>query len=109
MPRKRQLVLIKLKDPSDRLSETVSLGSPRAFRDAVAAHNTAPDGSPQARAGTEILYGPGIVVEIAAGQDEVRQALVTCLDEDTAWPVLRAICKANGWKLQDMESGQMFG
>lgn len=109
MARKRQLVLIKLKDPDDRLSETVPLGSSRAFRDAVARYNTAPDGGPSKRMGTEILHGPGIVVEIASGQDEVRQALVTCLDEDTAWPVLRAICKGNSWKLQDMESGQMFG
>lgn len=109
MAKRRQLVLIKLEDPDDRLSATVPLGSTRDFVAAVAAYNTAPDGGPTRRMGTEVLYGPGIVVEIPSGQPEVRQALVTCIEQELAWPVLRGICTATGWKLQDMESGQMFG
>lgn len=109
MARKRQLVLIKLEDPDDPASSPVPLGSAREFRESVARFNTATDGGPQKRSGTEVYHGPGIVVEIAPIDDEVRQALVTCLNEDFAWPILREICKANGWKLQDMESGQMFG
>ena len=109
MAKRRQLVLIKLEDPEDRLSATVPLGSTKDFITAVSAYNTAPDGGPARRMGTEVLYGPGIIVEIPAGQSEVRQALVTCIEQDLAWPVLRGICDATGWKLQDMESGQMFG
>ena len=109
MARKRQLVLIKLEDPDDRLSAVVPLARAKDFKDLVARFNTAPDGSGPPKGATEFLYGPGMVVEVPAGQDEVRQALVTCLDQDTAWPVLRAMCRELGWKLQDMESGQMFG
>lgn len=109
MARKRQLVLIRLENPDDRLSATVPLGTPREFRDTLAPFNTAPDGGPSKRMGTEVLYGPGIIVEIPAGQPEIRQALVSCIEQDMAWPVLRGICRATGWKLQDMDSGQMFG
>ncbi|MEM1183715.1 MAG: hypothetical protein AAGI53_01810 [Planctomycetota bacterium] len=109
MPKRRQLVLIKLENPDDRLSATVPLGSTGDFVKAVSAFNTAPDGGAGKRMGTEVLHGPGMVVEIPAGQSEIRQALVTCTEQDLAWPVLRGICSATGWKLQDMESGQMFG
>ena len=109
MAKRRQLVLIKLENPDDRLSATVPLGSTKDFVATVAAFNTAPDGGRTTRMGTEVLHGPGMVVEIPSGQSEVRQALVTCSEQETAWPVLRGICAATGWKLQDMESGQMFG
>jgi hypothetical protein len=109
MARKRQLVLIRLEDPDDRLSATVPLGSPREFLAAVERFNIAPDGGTAKRMGTQMLYGPGMVVEIPDGQPEIRQALVTCVEQDTAWPVLQALLKATSWKLQDMESGQMFG
>jgi len=109
MSKRRQLVLINLENPGDRLSATVPLGSTREFLATVAAFNTAPDGGPAKRMGTEILHGPGMVIEIPSGQAEVRQALVTCIEQDMAWPVLRGMCTATGWKLQDMDSGQMFG
>ncbi len=109
MPRSRQLVLIKLEDPDDRLSPTVPLGTEREFREAVAPFNTGDDGSPPGGTGSITLYGPGMVIEIAPVDGEVRQALVSCQVEDFAWPTLYRMCKTNKWKLQDMESGQMFG
>jgi hypothetical protein len=91
------------------MSQTVPLCDPRTFRETLARHNTAGDGSPTTRAGTEIFYGPGIVIETMAAQREVRQALVSCIEEELAWLVMRDICRDGGWKMQDMESGQIFG
>lgn len=108
MARKRQLVLIKLKDPEDRLSETVPLGSIDSFAESVAPFNTAPDGS-ASEGVTRSFYGPGVIIEVSSVSPEVRQALVYCYNEDMAFPVLYRMCRARGWKLQDMESGQMFG
>ena len=112
MARRRQLALIKLEDPDDRLSPTVALGSESEFREAVAPFNTATDrlGETGAHAaGSITFYGPGLAIEVVPVDGLVRQALVYCQNEDFAWPVLYGICKGNGWKLQDMETGQMFG
>jgi hypothetical protein len=106
--KRRHLVLIRLEDPDDRLSPIVPLGTEREFREAVAPFNTATDGGPGGM-GSITFYGPGLVIEIVPQDGVVRQALVSCQTEDFAWPVLYRICRANRWKLQDMESGQMFG
>ncbi len=106
---KRLLVLIKPKDPEDPLAGNFPLGKPREFADAVALFNTAPDGSTTSRLGTAVLHGPGYTVEYAAGQDMVNQAMVSVYEAESAWPVLSRMCKALGWKMQDTESGQIFG
>lgn len=110
--RRRQLALIKLEDANDRLSPTVPLGNEAEFREAVAPFNTATDRLGQNgthSAGSITFYGPGLAIEVVPVDGKVRQALVYCQDEDFAWPVLYRMCKGNGWKLQDMETGQMFG
>ena len=110
MAKRRQLALICLSDPNDPMSATAPLGTLAEFTEQCAKFNTATDNAPSAGAsGTTLLHGPGFVVELAQGGKEVRQALVTCHDENLAWPVLWKLCKAAGWKLQDMESGRMFG
>ena len=101
-------MLIKLSDPDDNLSPPVALGTSKEFLKCAARFNTAPDGG-SAKHGTETLYGPGMLVELPLNQDEIRQALVSCYDQELAWPVLYGMCKAFGWKLQDMDTGQVFG
>lgn len=103
----RVLVLMNPADPADAGAGTRPLGSPAAFRAAVAPFNTAPDGSSPAT-GTEVLHGPGIVIELPLGQDEIRQATVTVIDQDCAWPLLRRLCRTLGWRMQDVDSGQVF-
>ncbi|RMH10351.1 MAG: hypothetical protein D6695_11615 [Planctomycetota bacterium] len=107
--KKRQLALFRLNDPDDPGSGYASLGTVREFIDQLAPFNTAPDGSPPRQTGTEVLHGPGIVIEYASNQDEVRQAILTVVDQDVAWPVLSRLCKTLCWKMQDLESGQVFG
>lgn len=107
---KKQIVLIKPVDPAAKSTAAglKPLGSLRQVREALANFNTAPDGG-KARLGTEVLHGPGIVLEVPTGLDEVSQAMVTVLDEEIAWPVLSRLCKTLGWKMMDIESGRMFG
>jgi hypothetical protein len=85
------------------------LGSLRQVRESLANFNTCTDGSPGRGMGTELLHGPGLIVEIATSLDPVSQAIVTLNDEDIAMAVLFRMCKAMGWKMMDMETGRTFG
>ena len=109
MARKRQLIL-SMPDPEAEPGEIalLPLGRWGEVIERLGAFNTAGDGSSRST-GTEILHGPGYVVELAAGQEEVTQAMVIVHDEDLAWPVLSRLCRQTGWKMTDLESGRMFG
>ncbi|MBX3381349.1 MAG: hypothetical protein KF805_14735 [Phycisphaeraceae bacterium] len=86
------------------------IGTISEVKEVLAHYNTAPDGSPRsASLGTEVLHGPGLIIELPTNQDEVTQALVTVIDDDIAWPVLSRLCKAAGWKMMDVETGRVFG
>ena len=91
------------------------LGSFRELLDVLGTYNIGPDGSgPQGWGdvlGMAVLYGPGMLVEIptAAGEGRVLQLMVTLTDDDFAWPVLARLCKAQGWRMMDPDSGRSFG
>lgn len=86
------------------------LGSAQEIRRGLAPFNTAPDGAARsATAVTEVLHGPGMVLEFATSSDEIVQILATMLDEDIAWPVLAKACRSLKWKMVDPESGRSFG
>ena len=106
MAKRRQLVLM----PAPEASKSApTLGPVRRVIEQVARFNTAPDSSPTGQMGTVRLYGPGMVIDLRANQDEVTQALVTMIEEDIAWPVPTRLCKALRWKMVDLESGRSFG
>lgn len=107
--KKRILVLIKPKDPENPMAGNAPIGTAKSLCSALAQFNTAADGSEIKRLGTMVLHGPGYTVEYAMGHDELMQAMVVVNNMDFAWPVLSKMCKANGWKMQDTESGQIFG
>ena len=107
--KKRILVMINPRDPENTLAGNLALGSPKEVCAALAKFNTSPDGQVIKRLGTMVLHGPGYTVEYAMGHDELMQAMVVVNSMDFAWPVLSKICKVNGWKMQDTESGQVFG
>lgn len=109
MARKRQLVVFRPSESGEPGAPNQSLGSEGEFIASLAPFNTAPDGSPLRSVGTQILHGPGIAVEYADGQEEITQAILTVVDQDVAWPVLVRLCRSLGWKMQDIESGQVFG
>jgi len=106
---KRILVLIKPRDPEDPTAGTLPLGRPKDLVAVLANFNVAPDGSERKALGTAVLHGPGFTVEYASSLDELNQAMIVVNDQDFAWPVLRRMCRVNAWKMQDTESGQIFG
>ncbi len=105
MGRKRQIVLQNA-EPGDEGLE--SLGTLAEVTSMLARFNTAPDGRPS-KTGTDILHGPGFVLELPRGLSRLTQAMVTVEEEDFAFPVLSRACKALGWVMVDIESGRRFG
>ena len=104
---KRQIVIVSSAPADEGLPP---LGTMDEVAEALADFNTAADGSPRsASAGTVVLHGPGLVVELPMGLDRVTQGLVTLVDEDVAWPVLMKLVKSLPWKLLDLETGRSFG
>jgi hypothetical protein len=102
---KRQIVLTGKVEGG----ESPPLGSLREVLETLSRFNTAPDGGARNGAPTAILHGPGMVIELPTAVEEIRQALVTLLDEDMAWPVLTRLCQTLSWRMMDPESGRSFG
>ena len=107
--KKRVLVFTKPKNTDDPMAGNFPLGTPKEVCKELSKFNTLPDGAELTRMGTMVLHGPGYTVEYAQGHDTLMQAMVVVYNTDFAWPVLQRICKATGWKMQDTESGQIFG
>lgn len=62
--------------------------------------NTAPQSD-----GEELLFGPGIRIEMPPG-DPVCQMLLTVVEEEIAWQVIMRIGRAMKWKLLDPSTGR---
>lgn len=105
--KKRQFVLMAtLTSPGGGMA---ALGNAAAVKDILANYNTAPDGGPRKSLGTEMLHGPGMVMDIPTSSESIAQVMVSVTDEEIAWPVLSRLCKEREWKLVDLESGRTFG
>lgn len=76
------------------------LGSRDEILEKLAGLNTAP-----AQAGEDVLYGPGIRIELPPG-DPVSQMLMTVVEEEIAWQVIMRLAKDMQWKLRDMATGR---
>jgi hypothetical protein len=122
LARKRQVILLKLAEEPHVDSEAtrtgdgcsmVPLGACAEVVRTLAPFNVAPDGSGPGgmgeALGTGILYGPGMIIEMPTGGDEISQLMVSVTDEDFAWAVLMRMCKLLHWKMLDPESGRTFG
>ncbi len=107
--KKRILVLTRPKNIDDPMAGNYPLGTPKELNAALANFNTLPDSPIKPHQATAILYGPGYTVEYPQGHDSIMQAMVVVNNTDFAWPVLSKICQSTGWKMQDTESGQIFG
>lgn len=78
-----------------------ALGTRKEIASELSRYNTAPDG-----AGDEVLYGPGIRIEMQPGQDPVTQMLLTVVEEEIAWLVILRLAKAFSWKIVDVNTGR---
>ncbi len=90
-----------------------SLGSLSEVRGALARYNTSPDGAPAGERdgtlGTTVMHGPGMVMEMAEIDGEIRQIMVTMTDDDFCFPVLVRLCRERRWTMLDPETGRKFG
>ena len=78
------------------------LGSRKQLIKELARFNTAPE----AASDDEILYGPGIRLELPPDQDPVSQLLLTVVEDEIAWLVIMRLAKTFQWKIVDTESGR---
>lgn len=63
--------------------------------------NTGPE-----RQDDDILYGPGIRLELTPGQDPITQMLLTLTEDTIGWQVLTKLLKQFDWKLLDPDTGR---
>ncbi|MGQ0627165.1 MAG: hypothetical protein ACT4PL_03585 [Phycisphaerales bacterium] len=109
MAKARQIVLLKAVDPRRSEDGLPALGTIRTVTECLARYNTAPDGAPAKGGGIALLFGPGLIVEMPTGNDDVVQLMVTMTDEDFSFPVLQRVCREQQWTMMDPESGRRFG
>ena len=95
-----QFVILS-KEPSTSGNGMASLGSREQILTELSRFNTAPE-----RAGDDVLYGPGIRLELPPGQDRVSQMLLTVVEEEIAWLVIMRLAKTFHWKIVDPNSGR---
>jgi hypothetical protein len=56
--------------------------------------------------GGDVLFGPGIRIELTPGQDPVTQMLLSIDDEDIGWLVLMRLARRFEWKILDPNTGR---
>lgn len=95
---KPQLVILANKDSDEGMA---SIATRAEFLRELAGCNTGPE-----REGEDILYGPGIRLELAPEQDPVTQVLLTIDDEDIGWMTIMRLAKKFDWKLLDPTTGR---
>jgi len=82
-----------------------SLGTRRAIVERLAGLNTAPE-----TPGGDVLYGPGILIELPIDDDDDRapitQMMLTIVEEEIAWLVIMKLARELDWKLLDPMSGR---
>ncbi|MBC23922.1 MAG: hypothetical protein CMJ32_08425 [Phycisphaerae bacterium] len=70
--------------------------------DDLARHNTAAESEQQ----PDLLYGPGIRIELTPGEDPVKQMLLYITDEDIAWDVMIRLARQFKWRIHNPTGSQ---
>ncbi len=78
-----------------------TLGTRADLLTQLAAMNTRP-----AKEGEDVLWGPGIRLEMTPGQDPVSQMMLTLVEEEIAMLVIMRLARECRWQIVDLETGQ---
>ncbi len=97
----RQFVILSSRPPAEPGS-LVPIGPRRDVLAGLARRNTAPESN----GAGDVLYGPGIRIELTPRQDPITQMLVTISEEEIGWMVLTRLINEFGWKLLDPNTGR---
>ena len=100
----RQLVILSSDEPPEP-GAMAPIGRRADIIGDLAGCNTGPE-SPDAQ---DVLYGPGIRIELTPHQDPISQMLVTVTEEEIGFIVLQRLVKEFGWKLLDPNTGMELG
>lgn len=95
-----QQFVILSREPSSN-NGMAPIGSRREIVDSLSHYNTAPESE-----GEDILFGPGIRIELPPGQDPVTQMLMSITEEEIAWLVVMRLAKELRWKILDPNTGR---
>lgn len=96
---KRKFVILS-RNPAPE-GELAPIGTRTEVLEGLAHCNTAPD-----EPNGEVLYGPGVEIELPPGQDPVPQMSLIISDEDIAWVVIMRLAREFGWKVLDPLTGR---
>ena len=97
----KQLVILSAEEPQAP-GALLPIGRRADVLEKFARNNTGPE-SPESE---DVLYGPGIRVELTPGQDPVSQMLVTITEQEIGWLVLTRLINHFGWRLLDPQTGR---
>lgn len=56
--------------------------------------------------GEDVLYGPGICLIMAPGEDPLKQMMLNIVEEEIAWLVIMRMARKLNWKILDGETGE---
>ena len=86
---------------ADKNGQRMPLGSRTSITESLASFNTQPESI-----GNDILWGPGIKLELPPNQDPVSQIMLYIVEEEIAWlPIIR-LAKQFDWSVMDLETGR---
>lgn len=78
----------------------LTLGTRTEIVNALSKFNTMPEVE-----GGDILYGPGIKIELPQ-EEQVQQMLLNIVEEEIAWLPIVRLAKHFDWSVMDIESGR---
>jgi hypothetical protein len=81
-------------------SPAPNLGSRKSLEERLSHMNTGPD-----QLGGDVLFGPGVELQLPPQQDPVTQMILTVSDEDIGWLVVERMGKTLHWKFVDLNTG----
>ncbi|MHC4219948.1 MAG: hypothetical protein ACYSU7_16010 [Planctomycetota bacterium] len=97
----RQFVILSGRRPAEE-GVLPPIGSRAEVFEQLDRCNTGPERSDTA----DVLFGPGIRIEVTPGQDPITQMLVTITEEEIGWQVLTRLINEFQWKLLDPNTGR---
>jgi len=96
-----QFVIMSQQPPAEGMS-LAPIAPRRELIRELARYNTAAESADE----PDVLFGPGIRIELPPMQDPVMQMLLTLTEEEIGWLVLRRLAHTFGWRVLDPNSGR---
>ena len=81
--------------------ERESLGSREEIMESLSHYNTMPECE-----GDDILWGPGIRIELPPNEGNIQQMLLHIVEEEIAWLPIVRLARQFNWSVTDIETGR---